>query len=260
MMKFDILFKNGVKNPINKQNLSDYFIREFKKAERDHFYTPKIFFPPLYQNIEAHRKRIATNHKMKKEKLQVLLSKAKRNELDFYDHYLMYCLDKKGIEYEAFEKEQNQNYLKAAESNLKNLTIENIVSNSSNGFKLSELELIENALKKAEEEVSSKSPLKIRKAKENLHPQIFKNNGFEIWQSMFESFDVKESSLTDIRFMYEAMKNDGFIFDTIGEKNLRDWINETYSLTMNKAKFTNPKWDSNKKRMAVYSAAKDLKG
>lgn len=96
------------------------------------------------------------------------------------------------------------------------------------------------------------------KKKEKLHPQVFRDNGFEVWQSMFESFDIKESSLTDIRFMYEAMKNDNLIFETIGEKNLRDWIAETYGLVISRAKYTSPTWKSNKKRMAIYSDAKEI--
>jgi len=120
-----------------------------------------------------------------------------------------------------------------------------------------ELIQFENYLNEIEPALKERTEPQQKPKKENLHTHIFKDNAFYIWRSMFDSFDVEESSLTDVRFMYEIMKKEGLISDTIGEKNLRDWISQTYSLVMNKTKYTDPKQSSNKKRMAVYSAAKE---
>lgn len=91
---------------------------------------------------------------------------------------------------------------------------------------------------------------------ENPYPNIFKGAGYVLWQRMFEDFKVTESSRTDVRFMFEALKNDGYIYDNIGEANIRDWINRTYDYAMEKLPFTSPKFNSNKNRLALYQSIK----
>ena len=51
-----------------------------------------------------------------------------------------------------------------------------------------------------------KSKNDITDVEKQLHPNIFKKNGFEIWESMFEKFNITKTKRTDIDFMFEVMK------------------------------------------------------
>jgi hypothetical protein len=92
--------------------------------------------------------------------------------------------------------------------------------------------------------------------KKELHNHIFKNNAFEVWHSMFESFDIKESSRTDIRFMYDAMQFDGLIHENISQTYLLGWITEIYQITIEKPQYKDFKKDT--KRNAIYNTAKTI--
>lgn len=89
-----------------------------------------------------------------------------------------------------------------------------------------------------------------------LHNQIFKDNAFEIWQRLFENLNVTESKRTDLRFMYEVMKYNGQIHNTVSVKNILDWINETYQFSIEKLQYTNFKSKSNKNRLSIYNLIK----
>lgn len=153
MFKMDRLLYNAK----FEQNKKNYFKRHFKKALDDH-YEFEDFFPPLYQAIEHHKKGIDKEFKKQKEGLEYNLNKAKLNELDFKDNYLIHCLDKKGIVYDDYKKEQNEIYIKEIAEKLEDFTKESVISNRLFGLKLSELILIENALKEAERHSTSNQP------------------------------------------------------------------------------------------------------
>jgi hypothetical protein len=89
-----------------------------------------------------------------------------------------------------------------------------------------------------------------------LHGNIFKDNAFDVWQSMFESFNIKESSNTDLRFMFEVMKYNGQIHKTVTLTGMTEWINETYDFAITKLQYTNFKGSSNSQRMGVYNLTK----
>ncbi|WP_047416056.1 hypothetical protein [Cellulophaga sp. Hel_I_12] len=91
-------------------------------------------------------------------------------------------------------------------------------------------------------------------AVENKHINIFRNNGFDVWQSMFDSFCIDETSRTDVKFMYEIMKKDGLIFDTINQKTFLDWISKTYEIVIQKTS----NHSVTNERIAIYSIAKQL--
>ena len=48
--------------------------------------------------------------------------------------------------------------------------------------------------------------------KKELHNNIFKDNAFVVWQSMFVKFKITESNRTDIDFMFEVMKYHNLIY------------------------------------------------
>lgn len=53
----------------------------------------------------------------------------------------------------------------------------------------------------------------------NLHSAIFQSNAFEVWQSMFNDFKINERSRTDVKFMFEEMKKEGLIHNTVSQIN-----------------------------------------
>ena len=89
---------------------------------------------------------------------------------------------------------------------------------------------------------------------ENPYPHIFKNNAFEVWQSMFDSFGINESSRTDVKFIFEEMKKDGLIFETVNQKTFLDWISQTYEIVVQKIS----NHSKSPERISIYSNAKQL--
>ena len=98
-----------------------------------------------------------------------------------------------------------------------------------------------------------KSKNDITEVKKELHPNIFKNNGFEIWESMFEKFNITKTKRTDIDFMFEVMKYHKFIYKNIGYNDIGNWINEVYQISFDKIKYTNHKAKSNEKRLIIFN-------
>lgn len=93
-------------------------------------------------------------------------------------------------------------------------------------------------------------------AKPNKYGHIFIGNAFEIWQYMFESFAIKSSSRTDFKFMFEVMKKDKLIHETVSQTAMLNWVDKTYGIIIEKI---NPKdFKNDTKRMNVYSDAKNL--
>lgn len=88
----------------------------------------------------------------------------------------------------------------------------------------------------------------------NLHSHIFKNNAFDVWRSMFEAFNITEKDRSDVKFMFEEMKKDGLIHNTVTQKHYLDWISKTYEITVGK---TN-NYSRTSTRMSIYSTAKQL--
>lgn len=95
---------------------------------------------------------------------------------------------------------------------------------------------------------------KLNTLENNLHSQIFKGNAFEVWKFMFQEFDIKESSRTDIKFMYEIMKKDGLINSTVNQKNILGWVNDTYEMTVEKTS----NYNKSDTRMKAFGRAKTL--
>ena len=93
----------------------------------------------------------------------------------------------------------------------------------------------------------------ITEIKKELHPNIFKNNGFEIWERMFEKFNITKSTRTDIDFMFEVMKYNDFIYKNIGHKDIQDWINEVYEISFDQIKYTDVNSNSNSKRLIIFN-------
>jgi len=96
----------------------------------------------------------------------------------------------------------------------------------------------------------------IDEVKKELHNDYFKDNAFNIWERLFENFNINETKRTDLRFMYEIMKYNGQIHKTVTVKNITDWINETYDFSIDKLQYTSLKSKSNENRMSIYNLIK----
>ena len=92
--------------------------------------------------------------------------------------------------------------------------------------------------------------------KPQKHTDYFKDNAFEIWERLFENFNIDKTKRTDLRFMYEIMKHNGQIHKTVTVKSITDWINETYDFGIDKLQYTNIKSKSNENRMSIYNLIK----
>lgn len=90
--------------------------------------------------------------------------------------------------------------------------------------------------------------------KKELHNNIFKDNAFEVWQSMYEQFEIIESNYsTDIDFMFEVMKYYNLIHENIGKTDIKNWINSVYEISFDKIRFTDHKAKANKKRLVIFN-------
>lgn len=96
---------------------------------------------------------------------------------------------------------------------------------------------------------------KPNEVQKNLHSQIFKGNAFEVWESLFESFGITESSRTDVKFIYEEMKKEGLIHNTVSQIAFLEWITINHNgLIVEKTS----NHSRTKNRLTIYSNAKKL--
>ena len=121
-------------------------------------------------------------------------------------------------------------------------------------FKLSELS------RTIEQPQQEKPPEKIDNDNDTnekyLHNHIFKDDAFEVWKRFLEHRDIDATKRTDFRFLYEIMKSEKFIHQTVTVKNITDWINETYEYAIEKLQYTAINDNSNKQRMSDYNLIK----
>jgi hypothetical protein len=105
--------------------------------------------------------------------------------------------------------------------------------------------------KETSQQIETKKP---DEAKKELHNHIFKDNAFEVWQSMFDEFGINESSRTDVKFMFEEMKKKKLIHHTVNQINFLEWISLTYSLNIEKTS----NHSRTKARLQAFSRAIEL--
>jgi hypothetical protein len=111
-------------------------------------------------------------------------------------------------------------------------------------------------LKKEIKQPQQSETKKPDEVKKELYNHIFKDNEFEVWQSMFDNFKITESSNTDLRFMYEVMKYNTQIHKIVTVTGITDWINDTYQFSITKLQYTDFKKASNNKRLSTYKLIK----
>ena len=89
-----------------------------------------------------------------------------------------------------------------------------------------------------------------------LHNHIFQGNAFKVWQSMFDSFKITEKNPADVKFIFEVMRYDKLIRAHVRQIDFLNWINDTYQLTIGRARYSDFKNDV--KRMAIYKQSKAI--
>lgn len=87
------------------------------------------------------------------------------------------------------------------------------------------------------------------------HTMIFKGNAFEVWQRMFEEFKIIESSRADVKFIFEEMKKDGLIHNTVSQTSFLYWISKNYN-GLEVQKTSNH--SRTKERISIYNTAKTI--
>jgi hypothetical protein len=91
------------------------------------------------------------------------------------------------------------------------------------------IELINNFIQDIDVTPQQVESVKPDEVKKELHNHIFKGNAFEVWQSMFDEFEINESSRTDVKFMFEEMRKNGLIHNTVNQKVFLEWISTAYN-------------------------------
>lgn len=105
----------------------------------------------------------------------------------------------------------------------------------------------------SKEEVSSKEGIEQTTMITYEHQNIFINNAFDVWIEMFEKFQIKQDSRTDVKFMFEIMKRDNMIYKSVSQVSYLMWIEENFNLDISKTANIDLK---NNMRLAIYNSAK----
>lgn len=187
-MDFNNIIIQGITNSDNKSNLKSYFIREFKKAERDNFYSVDDFFNPLLRKVdslknELHEKFIKTEKAYKS-----IIQKAKKNEHNFHDKYLTNCIDKYGISYEHYKAQENKKCLAVTTKKLAEFEINKIYTQVYfTQINFAHVLLIENGLNEAKAEIEpTKEPFNVDKFE--FRPDIFLQSKADFKNHLIESY------------------------------------------------------------------------
>lgn len=165
-----------------------------------------------------------------------------KDRLDRYAEHFNYILKKLQPE----DKQEFISYYKSDLTSLKNKQTQ-----------LEFIKLINDFIQDIEVTPQQAESVKPDAVKKELHARIFKDNAFEIWQSMFEKFNIDKCKRTDIDFMFEVMKYNNQIHTNIGYKDIEVWINEVYEIVFDRIKFTDTKSKANEKRLIIYNEIKE---
>ena len=70
--------------------------------------------------------------------------------------------------------------------------------------------------------------IELDEVKKEMHNNIFIGNAFEIWERYKENKNITGSSATDLRLIFELMKGDNLLVDTVELKHYITWLNTWY--------------------------------
>lgn len=261
-MDFLRIILDGYFDKNNREHLSKYFYRQFKKAEKDEFFEATEFFDGCDNILGVWEKDLTNRIHRRKEELYQLINIAQN------DNTL--SEEERSIKIKSFKKELENERPDGIGNSTYSIFLPNVTNNKVHGnLPYSEFEYIKASLLKAhiksfKEELHQQAEIIIdtpeeEKQEESEYPtNMFASyTGYKIWRRLFDELDIKESDLTLIRFLFEVMKKDKFIHDTFKLVDLYDWLNKEYEYVVGKLKYTDPNWPSNKARMTAYNAIKE---
>jgi hypothetical protein len=259
-------------------NIDEVYSQFLEKYNPDNITKTEITFISIIQYDEIEND-IIRNYLRKKQ------LKAKMYNIDYYNHYLLYgrfFLKGTSIKKIQFNKNEFQNIINdlneyvlqyeyifnKLDSNkkteFKQDTIDHLKNVLNNQIHSKYKIIFEDIIKRIETDFSTKhnEPQQIEtnkpdEVKKKLHNDVFKDNAFEVWQSMFDEFKITESSYnTDLDFMFSVMQhqeNNFLIHRGITKIRMLEWINEEHQMTFSKIQYTNHKIQSNKSRLSVFN-------
>lgn len=90
----------------------------------------------------------------------------------------------------------------------------------------------------------------------NLHANIFKRNAYEIFEKYHFNKSLTEQSRTDLRAVFEFLKGDSLLVETVELKHYMQWLNLNYGYALNELKKVELKSNPNRQRKNDYNAIK----
>ena len=72
--------------------------------------------------------------------------------------------------------------------------------------------------------------------KKELHNNIFKYNAFEIFEKYFENKKISQNSRTDLRVIFDLLKEDDLLFETVELKHYIKWLNSQFDYDISELK------------------------
>jgi len=85
---------------------------------------------------------------------------------------------------------------------------------------------------------------------DNSYPNIFTDKGYQLWLRLFDNFKLTARSQTDIKFCFEKMKKDNFIYSTVKQADFLRWLNDLRTWDVQKPNSTVNLKDT--KRVGIY--------
>jgi hypothetical protein len=246
----------GYFNENNREFLDKYFFREFKKAEKEHFFEADEFFNGCLKFVDILKENYKKQYIEIQSELNNYLVSVKKEDRDNE------FIEQKKEEIEFLKLNGNTNFRL---SNGKNVIL-----------KIEEISYIQNAIvqafEKTKPEIEQLQPQPTNNTKEvsaepkeddkskptetvNKYPRIFKNDkGYLLFEKLHEHYKDDKHHLANYSFIFWQMIEDKFIFEDIGNSKFRNFLSENYNITLDKLKTKETSNTGNKK--TIYTLIK----
>lgn len=196
----NILIKGVIEDP---KSLKQYLIRTQKISERDSFVLIDEFYSKLNLVIDDLKAKCNKRYLDRKNDLYIILNLKKANKENTID----------------IENEMNTDTLEKFPLNLMHLT-----EGGFRGFlNYSNIEYMERVVLEILNDKFNDEPMELQQEEKNeldevekeLYNNIFIGNAIYLFESYFENKLMNSQSRTDFRFLFEQMKKDELIYDTV---------------------------------------------
>jgi hypothetical protein len=221
----------GVSEPNTRQYLTEYLIREHKKAE-DEGYTKDEFFSGCrlaYEELAA---------ELNKNRSFILQNAIFENDED-----LKKILKNETVNLRVFTRQKFAGYLNEGDIQyIRSCIVEAMLSGAS-----SEAE--------APPAPVATSPEPAPPSGEYPHHRIFMSaKAWDFFQILKTDFVTNE--LADYSYIFHKMKSDGFIYDDIKQLEFIDWLSDTFNIELNASQLKSFGVSRNDKKEKIYTSIK----